>query len=160
MSYHYHSYLFHCKIHLLGFHYCYCTLIYFIKNISLYFICNHHITLLFSQLSNQLLCVIFKHNFCPRQMNPHPTHFWSPPHRKHWNTEPYQGSADHCEGECNLGINCLASDNLRQYTTVTNQCRNFHVPERRIFIIVIIDLISRSVLVEFSLLLASKLLLQ
>ena len=51
---------------------------------------------------------------------------WSCPISKHWMTEPYQES-DHCgEGDCDLDINFLASDNLCQYTTVTNQC--YHLP--------------------------------
>ena len=125
MSYQYCSRIFHCNIHLRRFMFSYFTFIYGIYAISLYFIFNHHRTFIFLQISNYLLCDIFKHNLCYRQINQQPTHFRSPPHSRHWNTEPYQVSADRCEGSCNLDINSLASDNLRQYTTVTNQCKTF-----------------------------------
>ena len=32
------------------------------------------------------------------------------------------GSADHGEGDRDSDINCVASDNIQKYTTVTNPC--------------------------------------
>ena len=42
--------------------------------------------------------------------------------RYHWKTDHYQGSADHCEGGLDFYLNCLASGNIQQYTTVPIQC--------------------------------------
>ena len=66
--------------------------------------------------------------------------------------EPYQGSTDRGEGGCESDINCLGSVNLRKYTTVPISVRNFPGPERGVFCIVTVNLISRNALVGFSLL--------
>ena len=123
MSYQYYYSVLYWKIHLLRFIYLYCTFIYVIEAISLYFICNHHITLIFSQISNQLLCEISKLNVRVRNINLNPNKFWSPPHSKHWNTDHHHGLVNHSEGDCESDIKRLASDHLRKYTTVTNQCK-------------------------------------
>ena len=125
MSYQYFFHIFHCKIHLLRFMFSYFTLIYAIYVISLYFIFNRHRALLLSQILNQLLSDIFKHNLCYRQINTHPTHVWSPPHIKKWNTETYLGSAYRVKINFNSDINRLASDHIQKYTTETNQCWQF-----------------------------------
>ena len=123
VGYQYFSYLFNREIHLLRFICCYFTLIYKKYVILLCFICNHHITFLISQISNHFLCDIFRHN-CFLQISKSTTfqNLWLPRHSKHWKTYPYQGSDDHGEGDRNSDISHLDSFNLRQYTTVTNQC--------------------------------------
>ena len=121
MSYQYCSYLLYCEIHLMRFIYLYCTSIFFKYVISLCFF-NHHRILLFSQILIQFLCDIFKHKIPCTQINPQPTNFQSPPYRKHWNSEPYRGLDGCGEGYCDSDINCLDSDNIWQYTTVSNQC--------------------------------------
>ena len=97
------------------------------------FILNCHGNLIFSQILNLFICDIFEHNNfvvdkeiryfrflvinnncrdqCPiiTQSN-------------HWKMEHYWGSADYCEGSLDSEKNCLASGNLRQYTTVPIQC--------------------------------------
>ena len=56
VSYQYMSYLCYLGKHLLRFILCYCTSSYKISIIELCFICNHHKTLLISQILNQLFC--------------------------------------------------------------------------------------------------------
>ena len=41
---------------------------------------------------------------------------------QHWNKKYYRRSADCFEGDLDLDINCLDSDNLWKYTTVPSQC--------------------------------------
>ena len=50
------------------------------------------------------------------------TPFLSTPHRKNWKADPYRGSTDRGEGDHDSDLNWLASDNIRQYTNVKNQC--------------------------------------
>ena len=76
----------------------------------------------------------------------------SPPNRKHWKTGLYQGSYNCCERYCDSNLNHLFSVILRKYTTVTNIISDSPGPERDIFSILIVDLISRSTLVRFILL--------
>ena len=45
-----------------------------------------------------------------------------PQHSDHWKTEEYQGSAHRGEVDLDSDVNRLASDKLRQSTTVTSQC--------------------------------------
>ena len=123
VSYQYMSYLFYRKIHLLRFICCYCTSIYNKYIILLFFICNHHKTLLISQVSYKFLCDIYKHNFLLQTSKS--TTFQklrSPPPRKHWKTELYRGSENCGEGDSDSDFNCLASVILRKYAFVTNQC--------------------------------------
>ena len=80
VSYQYCSYFFYCKIYLLRFICCYYTTIYIIYHILLRIICNNDRTFLLSQISNQFLSDIFKHNSCWRQINPQPTKILDHPH--------------------------------------------------------------------------------
>ena len=72
----------------------------------------------------------------------------------HQTTGLYQGSTNHCEGDCNLDVIRL----LQPYLTThyCNQSVLEIVPDLNIFVfnIMIFDLISRSALVRFSLLCA------
>ena len=67
----------------------------------------------------------------------------------------YQGSDDSCEGDCDLDLNRLASAILDNTLLLPTSVSNFPGPERDIFSIAIVDLISISALVRFSLLHAS-----
>ena len=61
----------------------------------------------------------------------------------------YWGSDNRGKGECDSDINCLASDNHRKYTTVTNQCQRF--PWRLMWhlLFAIVGLVSRISLVGY-----------
>ena len=85
------------------------------------FICNLCRTLIYSQISNQFLCDIFKQKFSLKT-NKSTTYqkLWLPLHSKHLKMERYQGWEDCCGGDRNSDINFPDSDNLWQYTTVTN----------------------------------------
>ena len=72
-SYQYLSYLFYRKIHLPRFILCYCTSIYVINTILSCYICNHHITFIFSQILNQFFCDIFRKK-CLLQTNQYKTY--------------------------------------------------------------------------------------
>ena len=77
---------------------------------------------LFSQISNQLLCDILKLNYLCTKVNQQYTNFRSPSHNKDRKTDPYPRSTYRGEGDRDSDINHLATDNLWQYNTVTNQC--------------------------------------
>ena len=122
-SYQYMSSLCDHKIHLLRFIFFYCTLVYNKYVILLCSICNHHKTLLTSQILNQFLSYIFKHNFLMQTSKSTTSQkLWLPTHSKHWNTEPYWGSADCGEGDCESYFNHMVSVFHSKYNNVTNQC--------------------------------------
>ena len=111
------------EIYLLRFIFCYCTSIYKKYVILLCFICDNHRTLLISKLLNQFPCDIFKDNFLLQTSKSTKSQKrLLPTHSKHWKTEPYRGSDDRGEVDCDSDLNRLASVILSQYTTVTNQC--------------------------------------
>ena len=123
MSCQYLPYLFYREIHLLRFIFCYCTSIYVINAILLCFfliiaeLCFSHKFLINS------FVVFSSIIFCCKQINPQLSKIFDHPHTE--NTErwiPIMGSADRGEWDRDSDINHLASDNLWQYTTVTNQC--------------------------------------
>ena len=116
------SYLCYCEIHLLRFICCYCTSIYNKYVVLLCIICNHHKTFLISEILNQFLCNIYKHNYSPHTtISTTSQKLRSPKHSKHWNTELYRWSDDHGEGYHDSYLNRLDSFILTQYTTVTNK---------------------------------------
>ena len=124
MSHQYYSYTLHFNTHLMRFIYWYCTLIYVICTI-------HYILfLIIAELCFSLrfrinyVLVFSNTNFAVDKLI-HNLPFFSPPHSKHLKTEPCQFSVDHSEGDCGSDINRLAWHNLRQYTSVTNQCKQF-----------------------------------
>ena len=97
----------------------------------LYFILNYHGTLIFSLISNLFFCCIFEQSKKSIIFD-----FWSTTKSAvtkllltkpsdHWDTEHCRGSADHAEVDIDSGVNCMASSNLWQYTTVPNQCEQF-----------------------------------
>ena len=113
----------YCIIHVLRFICCCCTLIYKVHLILLCFICNHHKTMLISELLNEFLCDLFEENYLLQTSTS--TTFQkcqSPTQSKYWKTEPYRGSDDCGEGHHDSVLNRLTSVILRQYTTLTNQC--------------------------------------
>ena len=146
VSYQWMPYCFYRKIRLMRLIYCYCNSIYNKYIIVLCFIFNHYKTFLISQISNQLICDIFKHN-CSLQTSKSTTiqNIRSSTQRKHLNTELYQGSTYHIEGDRNSCLNCLASVIINQYTNVINQwyqlpwtwtwriwyCGRWHYSEKR-----------------------------
>ena len=136
MSYQYCSYLYYREIHLRRYICWYCTLIYKKFVILSCFILNCHRTFLFTQISNLLICGIFKHkNFtsdkaihnllCLIINNKfrHQVTVIKP--RYHWKTENYQGLDDHGEGDLDSDLNHLDSGNLWQYTNIPSQCEKF-----------------------------------
>ena len=120
------SYLYYLKKHLVRFICCYCKLIYYksVMYIMLYFKLLHTYFLI-TNFEYVLLWYI-EHIFRCRKINPQPSNFRSSTRScYHWNMEHYWGLADHGEGDSDSDIYGLASVNLRQYTTVTNQCEKF-----------------------------------
>ena len=114
---------FFCKINLMRFICWYCTLVWNKYIILLCFICNHHKTLLISQISNKFLRVILKHIVLLQTTKSTPFQILRlSTHVKHWKTELYLGSADFGEGDQDSDLNSLDSVIIRQYNTVTNQC--------------------------------------
>ena len=76
----------------------------------------------------------------------------SPPHSKHLKTGIYQGSANICEVDPDSDLNRQASAILGNTSLQPTSVRNCFEPERYLFSIAIVDLISISALVRFSLL--------
>ena len=138
---------------------CYCT---FNNNkyiIFLCFICNHHKTLLISQIiitnfayltifypipfwhfqrpffvANKRIYHLSKYSIAKRSK-----HWNKTTQSKHWNMELYWGLFNRGKVDCDSDLNHLYSVIIKQYT-------------RGIFSIVIVDLISRSALIGFILL--------
>ena len=79
----------------------------------------------------------------------------SPPYSKHLRTGLYQGSADRYERDHESDLNCLASAILGNTLLLKTSVSDCPGSERDVFIIAIVDLISRSALVLFSLLCVS-----
>ena len=111
---------------------CYCTFIYTEYVILLFFVINHHKTLLISQIPNKFLSDIFKGQ-CLLQTTrsttyqnlrfPRQSKIERLPHRANIERQRYiGGSEDRGEGDCDSNLNRLYSVLIRQYTTVTKQC--------------------------------------
>ena len=95
----------------------------------LFFILNCHRNLIFSQILNLFICDIFEHNFFAIDKEIHKLWF-SVINNKCRNQIPVtqsklllkygalSGSTDHGEEDLESDVNCLASYNLQQYTTV------------------------------------------
>ena len=71
---------------------------------------------------------------------------------EHLRTGIYQGSANCCEGDCDYDLNFLASAILGNALLQPKRVSDCPGPERDILSIAIVDIISRSALVRFSLL--------
>ena len=101
-------------------HRCYFLLIYNDSVIISCFILNCHITYLFSQISNLFICGIFEQTSFAADKSIHNLWFSIINNKyskqvsvitpiNHWKMRLYQGSADNCEGDCDSGLNSLAS---------------------------------------------------
>ena len=118
------SYLFNLEIHLLRLILCYCSSIYKKYIIVSCFICNHHRTLIISKNLNQVLHDIFNQTvLLQTSKSTTSQNLGYTTHRKHWNTDLYCGLVDCGEGDLDSDLNRLASVIVRQYNTVTNQCK-------------------------------------
>ena len=148
VSYQYFSYLYYRDIHLHRYILCYFLLTYddYVILIMFYF------KPWFSYKCQIWSFVVFlRTTFCSRQSDPLPSiMIISNKCRnqvpvikvsQHWNKEYYRRSADCCEGDLDLDINCLDSDNLWKYTTVPIQCEKWVKSECGIFCILVIDII-------------------
>ena len=136
VSYQYCSYLYYCDIHQRRYICFYCPLAYngsviliifyyklsqnfaFLTNIEYVHLCYFWTQQFRSRQRNSLLLILILNNKC-RDRVPVITQ------SNHWKKKYYRGSDDFCEGYLDLYLNCLASGNLQQYTTVPSQCEIF-----------------------------------
>ena len=153
MSYQYMSALWYCKIHLLRFISCYCTLIYTEYDILLCFVMNQHKNLLKLKIKNQLLCFILQHNYS-LQSSTSVTFYniQSKTQSKHFKTRLYKGLPDRCEGYCVYDWGCMDSAILGNTIFQPTSVRDCPEPKHDVNSTVIFDLILRSALVRFILL--------